>query len=212
MVRKVFTSQAGVDSYLEELGFTKSDGKFYWTADTTGASYLSVVYDQSATYTASSGTDYILSQYANAGYCIIETVELKSGGIGIRFAFTNDSSAVIGSSLQLAIVAKEDESGYVYFCISNSGPVYDNLGGYTSFPARWTTSNIGSTDNIAIIAKAYDNVSNFIDAKVAIALALQNISAATIFTFNCGGKKYVSGLSGATNIASKLGQFVFEID
>lgn len=209
-MRKVFSSQAQVDAWLEEVGFTLEDGKAYWTADETRESYLSITQNQNATYHASNGTDYIISQYANAAYCIVEYFELINGGIAMRFSFTNDATAVIGVPLQLAIVAKEDGSGFVYFFVS-SRLKYDDLSGAIKEPSQWSTLNLGDTNSIAMVTKAYDNVANFIDAHARVVLAAQNVSAAMLFTFTCGDKKYLSGMF-TTNATQKCGQLCFEIE
>ena len=210
-MRKVFSSQAQVDTWLEEVGFVLDEGKAYWAADTERASYLSIIQDTNATYTDSHGTANVLSNYTSAAYCIVEYYELINGGISMRFAFTNDATVALGTPLQFAIVAKEDGSGFVYFFVLSTTMKYDNLSGVVSIPSNWTANNITNTNNIAIVTKIYDNVDSFIDAHARTALAVQAIGAASLYTFTCGGKKYLNGMYG--NSASiKLGQLVFEIE
>lgn len=210
-MRKVFTSQAQVDAWLEEIGFVLDEGKAYWAADTERASYLSITQDTNATYTDSHGTTNALANYTSATYCIAEYFEIINGGIAMRFAFGNDGTAALATPLQFAIVAKEDGSGFVYFFVVGGVMKYDNLSGVVSTPSNWTSNNIINTNNIAIITKIYDNIDSFIDAHARTALAIQAVSAASLYTFTCGGKKYLSGLYG--NAASiKLGQIVFEVE
>jgi hypothetical protein len=57
----------------------------------------------------------------------------------------------------------------------------------------------------------FDNVNSFIDAHARTVLAAQNVAASINFTFECGGKKYLSGMFTGTG-ATKLGQIVFEIE
>ena len=71
-MRKVFSSQAQVDAWLEEVGFVLDDGKAYWAADETRASYLTVTQNTSAVYTSSNGTNYTLENYTSAAYCVVE--------------------------------------------------------------------------------------------------------------------------------------------
>ena len=200
-MRKVFSSQAQVDAWLEEVGFVLDDGKAYWAADETRASYLTVTQNTSAVYTASNGTNYTLANYTSAAYCVVEYFELINGGMAFRFLFTNDSAAALGTPLQLAIVAKDDGSGFVFF-FYNVQIYSDTLDGTLRQPRRWLTGINGDTSSVAMIAKVYDNVDSFIDAHVRVALALQAASSVTLFTFTCDGKKYLSGMfTGAATIS-----------
>lgn len=210
-MRVVFSTQAQVDEWLAEVGFTLDDGKWYWTADTARASYFNMTHDSgtsNAKYTGSDGTAYTLKSGSWA-YWGVDYYPLINGGMAFRFAPLSSPSASIDEVLHFAIVAKEDGSGFVYF-IANSNILYDDLGGTLVNPSRWTATNIGNTQSIAIVVKMFNNVDSFIDAHARTVLAAQNVAASINFTFECGGKKYLSGMFTATS-ATKLGQIVFEV-
>lgn len=209
-MRKVFNSQAQVDAWLEEVGFVLDEGKAYWAADTQRASYLTITQNTSAVYTDSAGTNNTLANYTSATFCIVEYFELVNGGIAMRFAFGNDSSATIATPLTYAVVAKEDGSGFVYFFMVSATMKYDNLSGVISVPSFWNSVNITNTNSIAILTKTYDNVDSFIDAHVRSVLAAQFQAISILYTFHCEGKKYLSGMWINGN-AVKSGQLVFEI-
>jgi len=214
-MRRVFSSTAQAEAFFSEIGFVKEDDKWYFSADTSRASYLT--FDVVAStgffkYTASSGTEFSLASFtgSTSPFLIVEYFELVNGGVAFRLAMGIDSTATINTPLQFAVVAKEDESGFVYF-FASSRLKYDDLSGTLKEPSQWSALNLGDTNSIAIVTKAYDNVANFIDAHVRVVLAAQNVNSTILFTFDCGGKKYLSGMFASTTTV-KCGQLCFEVE
>lgn len=208
-MKEIFTNQSQINAWLAEIGFTEDDGKWYWSEDTTRASYLTLTHGTKAQYTSSDGTDRSLATGSSSSYTVVEHFALTDGGIVMRFLFTNDSTQVLSTPLQLAIVKKEDDSGFCYFFLATQ-VYYDDLSGTVNRPSQWAATQLGDTNSIAILVKMWDNVSSFINAHVRFALAVQNVSVAQLYTFECGGKTYISGMY-AGNSQIKCGQIVFEI-
>ena len=210
-----FLTQTAVDEWLAEVGFVKDDDKWYWGADTERKSYFNMVANGtggSATYTGSNGTAYTLASGGNSSfpYWGVDYYELKGGGIAMKFAYLATASTPIDTPIHFAIVAKEDGSGFVYF-VHNNNILYDDLSETLVNPSRWTATNLNNTNSIAMIVRMFNSVDSFIEARAMTVLAAQNVAASLAFTFECGGKKYLSGMY-TGNSAIKLGQIVFEID
>lgn len=226
-MQKVCSSQQQIDEHLASLGFVKSDGKFYYESDSTRASYLVVSMNTSTgatdlSYYGSDGTQRQISSSAQSRYfCMIEDFALKNGGIGLRISF--DSTATVSPTmlLQIAIVAKEDGNGFVYFVgrMGQGNFVYfDDLSGVVSIPS--TTAYTGAfapaitdTSSLVMTIKMYNNRDAFIDAYARAVLATQQTQNTALYTFMSNSKKYLCGLCGLSSVSNlKGGQIAFEID
>lgn len=214
-MRRVFSNTAQAEAFFTEIGFVEEDDKWYLSADTSRASYITfdvVASTGYVKYHGSNGVENPIASFSGsaAPFLIVEYFELVNGGMAFRLKFDLDATAQLIMPLQFAVVAKEDGNGYVYFYVYQRLK-YDDLSGTIKEPSQWSALNLGDTNSIAIVTKAYDNVANFIDAHVRVVLAAQNVNTTILFTFACSGKNYLSGMF-ASNTATKCGQLCFEIE
>lgn len=215
-MRRVFNNTAQAESFFTELGFVKDDGKWYLSADTARTSYFTfdiVPLTGFFQYHGSNGTDYTIVNFTGSGdpFLIVEYFALKNGGYTFRLTFNIDSTYTTIASLNYAIVAKTDGSGFVNFFIS-SNLYYDRGDGTITRPSQWSVSQLGDTSALAILVKPYDNYDSFIEARVKTAIAVQNVAPIQLYTFTCAGANYICGMFTGTTSAIKCGQYVFEID
>lgn len=226
-MRVVCSSQEQIDARLIELGFTKDGVNFYPSKNPLSNNYLTV--DVNATtgavdfsYTGSDGSKRTIYTAAQSRrYCMIEDFELVDGGLALRLSFGADSSVTPDAALHYAEVAKEDGSGYVYFAArpGSSSPfiLYDDLSEVVSTPSY--TPNTGAfgttitnTSDIVMICKPYNNRDAFIDAHARSVLVTQPSTVYQLYTFVCGGKKYLCGLYGASTSNIKGGYIALEVE
>lgn len=216
-MKRIFTNKNDLDAFMTEIGFTIEDGnKYYWTADTKHASYLSITFNSAPNdnikYVDSGSIDRPIASYTGSATCffVIEYFELANGGLTFRVNLPYDSTQATNNSLNFAIVAKDDESGFVYFTRSGTAIYYDDCNGVT--PTIVTTA-MGYTDtsNLVMLSAIYDNVSSFIEAGAKLVLATQNVSAAQLYTFTCAGKKYINGMMNGNIAVTKGNLLAFEI-
>lgn len=216
-MKRIFANKADLDAFMTEIGFTIEDGnKYYWTADTKKASYLLITFsgamNDNIKYVDSGSNDRLIASYTGSASCffVIEYFELANGGLTFRVGLPYDSTQATNNSLNFAVVAKDDGSGFVYFTRAGASIYYDDCNGIT--PIIVTTA-MGYTDtsNLVMLSAIYDNISSFIEARAKLVLATQNVSATQLYTFTCAGKKYINGMMNGNITVTKGNLLAFEI-
>lgn len=212
-MKKICTTQEQLEQALQDIGFTLSDGKFYW-GDTSQGVYVTAATSSAGScyfkYTDSAGTEQSIATQTSQPYCIIEYFNLINGGIALRVAFAADSTITVGVPLQFAAVAKEDGSGFNYLFVVSSLVKLDDLGGIITTAGAASGNNITDTSSLVIMMKIYNNRNAFADIHARSLVATQNLGTTVLYTFVCGGKKYLVGMYGSSTTV-KYGQVAFEI-
>lgn len=212
-MKKICTTQEQLEQALQDIGFTLSDGKFYW-GDTSQGVYVTAATASTGScyfkYTDSAGTEHSIATQTSQPYCIIEYFNLINGGIALRVAFALDSTITVGVPLQFAAVAKEDGSGFNYLFVVSALVKLDDLGGIITTAGAASGNNITDTSSLVIMMKIYNNRNAFADIHARSLVATQNLGTTVLYTFVCGGKKYLVGMYGSSATV-KYGQIAFEI-
>lgn len=212
-MKKICTTQEQLNQALQDIGFTLSDGKFYW-GDTSQGVYVTAATANAGAcyfkYTDSAGTENSIATQTSQPYCIIEYFNLINGGIALRVAFAIDSTIVVGAPLQFAAVAKEDGSGFNYLFVISSLVKLDDLGGIITTAGAASGNNITDTSSLVIMMKIYNNRNAFANIHARSLVATQNLGTTVLYTFVCGGKKYLVGMYGSSTTV-KCGQIALEI-
>lgn len=219
-MKQVFSSLAGFESFLAQHGFTIDDGKYYFTADTNGNSYLAFEHFADGTagglkFHDSNGTKRDIYYTASTMQILVfDYYELAGGGFAFRYiGQTSEGSTALTTGIQWAAVAKEDGSGFEYLMGTGnyvSNYLYDNGDGYVNPSLQLNTTTITDTSNMVIMCKVYNGYDNFVNARARNLIATQSVAGNLLYTFTLGGKTYMAALGGTTG-AQKGGIIALEV-
>ena len=222
MAREVFSTKAGFEQKLTELGFVNDGDKWYFKNAGVGG-YLQITYEGYSSsaaakleYIGSNGSTYSITNVnASSYYLIMEYYELAEEGVAFKIKYSASSTANISESLQISFVKNSSEDGYM--CIFRGSPsgstkyiFLDNFKGNVTEVAMWSVSNVSNTEGVVCLAPIYTSTDGFVDVLAKSLILSQSLLAVSTYEFDCDGKSYIAWINSGSSESRKDASVVFE--